>query len=294
MQWRRPGWWIAAAGLACVLAVAAVAWRAPAAALNLLSSVASRRVAEGQAYGPLPRQRFDLYRPSGTAPTSGWPLVVFFYGGAWNRGERAGYRFVGEALASRGIVAVVADYRLYPQARYPEFLRDGALALAHARRHIADWQVDGARVFVMGHSAGAYNAGMLALDGRWLAEQGLGGDALAGWIGLAGPYDFLPIRTLEVQPVFGHPNVPADSQPMVHATGSRRPALLVAALHDEIVNPLRNTRQMATRLAAGGATVTLREYPALDHMTLVGALAWPLQSLAPVLDDVTAFVAATR
>lgn len=276
--------------LAAGVALAGWVVHSPASALNALSALGSLRVAEGVAYGPLARQRYDLYRPDGVAPAQGWPLVVFFYGGSWNRGERADYRFVGEALASRGIVTMVADYRLYPEVRYPEFLRDGALALSHALGQASAWGADPKRVFVMGHSAGAYNAAMLALDARWLAERQHQPADLAGWIGLAGPYDFLPIRTPEVQPVFFHPDSPADSQPLVHAAGSRLPALLAAAQTDSFVNPERNTRQLAARLAAEGATVRLRDYPRVNHMSLVGALAAPLRGLAPVLDDVVAFV----
>ena len=66
-------------------------------------------------------------------------MVVFFYGGSWNHGERHDYRFVGEALAARGIVTVIPDYRLYPQVRYPDFLKDNAAAVAWALRQATIW-----------------------------------------------------------------------------------------------------------------------------------------------------------
>ena len=131
-------------------------------------------------------------------------MVVFYYGGSWNRGERAQYRFVGEALASRGILTLVADYRLYPEVRYPDFLRDSAAALSYGLDHAADWGGNPDKVYVMGHSAGAYNAAMMALDPRWLAAHGRSPQQLAGWIGLAGPYDFLPLTNLDAMPVFHH------------------------------------------------------------------------------------------
>ena len=149
-------------------------------------------------YGDQPRQKLDVYLP--TQPIAdqalaagGTPMVVFFYGGSWSSGDRADYRFVGEALASHGIVAVVADYRLSPDVRYPVFLQDSALAMRWAFDNAQKYGADPARLFVMGHSAGAYNAAMLALDKRWLGGVGLSPARLAGWIGLAGPYDFLPI-----------------------------------------------------------------------------------------------------
>lgn len=276
----------------------ALAWAAavPSQALNALASLGGARVDAGQAYGGGARQRFDLYRPDDPSarPPGGWPLVVFFYGGAWNRGERADYRFVGEALAARGVMVMVADYRLHPEVRYPDFLHDCARAVGHALGHAVAWGADPARVFVMGHSAGAYNAAMLALDARWLHAAGSAPDRLAGWIGLAGPYDFLPIRTPEVQAVFHHPDVPADSQPIRHvAAAPGRPCLLAAPEHDERVDPQRNTAQLAAALRAAGTAVVERRYARVSHETLVGAMAWPLRGLAPVLDDVADFVRAT-
>jgi acetyl esterase/lipase len=282
--------WPLAAVVAALLVAGVALFVAPGAVLNLTASFNSLRAAEGQAYGPLPRQRFDLYQPAGAAPAEGWPLVVFFYGGAWNRGERSDYRFVGEALASRGIVTMVADYRLHPEVTYPDFLHDCARALAFAFEHAPRWNADAQRVFVMGHSAGAYNAAMLALDARWLAPTGRKPGELAGWIGLAGPYDFLPIKTPEVQAVFHHPNVPRDSQPIRHVVGASVPALLIAGEADQRVNPLRNTVGLAHALRDAGAPVRLRQYPRMTHESVLGAIAGPLQRLAPVLDEVVEFV----
>jgi acetyl esterase/lipase len=273
-----------------LVALAALGASAPAATLNALAAVHSRQVAVGLAYGPLPRQRLDVYRPSAAAPAAGHPVVVFFYGGSWNHGERADYRFVGEALAARGVLTLVADYRLYPEVRYPDFLSDCALALAWGLHEAARLGGNPKQVFVMGHSAGAYNAAMLALDATRLAPTGHAPRELAGWIGLAGPYDFLPMSNLEARPVFFHPDYPPGTQPLDYASRDAPPGLLLAAAVDPLVNPQRNTVGLATRLRAVGAAVELRLYPRVNHMTLVGALAGPLTWLAPVLDDVVGFV----
>jgi acetyl esterase/lipase len=217
---------------------------------------------------------------------------VFFYGGSWNRGRRADYRFVGRALASRGIVVVIPDYRVYPQVRYPDFLRDGARAVAWTRREIGAHGGDPGRLFVAGHSAGAYNAAMLALDPRWLGEAGLSPAALAGLIGLAGPYDFLPIENRAVQPVFHHPATPPDSQPVRHARGFAKPVFLGTAASDPLVDPTRNTAQLARLLREAGTPVVERVYERANHATLVAAFAAPLRWVAPVLDDVASFVGA--
>jgi acetyl esterase/lipase len=276
--------------LAAVLLVAACS---PATVLNALAAHDTSMLTAGVAYGSGPRRKLDVYRPTGAAPAAGWPLAVFFYGGSWNSGSRGDYRFVGEALASRGIVALVADYRLYPEVRYPDFLADCAQALAYALDHARSLGGDPKRVFVVGHSAGGYNAAMLALDARWLHATGHEPAELAGWAGLAGAYDFFPSDNPDVRPVFHHPHYPRGGQPVEHAGAPALPAFLGAARTDSLVDPRRNTVGLATRLQAAGAPVTLRLYGRVGYTTLVGAFAAPLRFLAPVLDDLAKFVDTT-
>jgi acetyl esterase/lipase len=246
------------------------------------------------AYGPEPREKLDVYQPRATAhapaPRGGYPVVVFFYGGTWNSGERKEYRFIGEALAARGIVTMVADYRLYPQVRYPDFLTDCARAVAWARREAPRYGGDAARLYVMGYSSGAYNAAMIALDARWLAAESFAPSILAGWIGLAGPYDFLPMTNVNAQPVFNHPDYPAGSQPIDYVTKAAPRTFLGAPATDNVVDPARNTKQLADKLRAAGVSVTLSTYLRASHYTLIGAFARPLRTLEPVLEDVVAFV----
>lgn len=278
---------MAAIAVALALTTAACA---PTATLNALAPSGTHTRIADIAYGPLPRQKLDVYRPTSAAPAGGFPVAVFFYGGSWNRGERADYRFVGEALASRGVLTLVADYRLYPEVRYPAFLEDGAQAVALALRDAASWGGNAKRVFVVGHSAGAYNAAMLALDARWLKAVGRQPSELAGWVGLAGPYDFLPIINPDVRPVFFHPDVPNGTQPIDYAGASSPPAFIGAARSDNLVNPERNSVGLAARLQAAGRPVTLRLYDRVNHVTLAAAFSAPLRWLAPVLDDVAAFL----
>ena len=246
------------------------------------------------AYARGERGQLDVYTPRVTAdrvrPTHGWPLVVFFYGGSWNRGDRAQYRFVGEALAAGGIVAVIPDYRLYPEVRYPDFLKDNAAATGWALREAARLGADPRRVFVMGHSAGGYNAAMIAADSRWLTAVGQKPAQLAGWIGLAGAYEFLPVENPEVKPVFWHPDSPPESQPIRYVSASVPRTFLGAAPVDDLINPERNTRQMGTQLQSAGVPVIVQFYPRTNHMTLIGAFSAPLRFLAPVLDDVVQFI----
>ena len=263
--------------------------------LNAFASLRGHQADVGTPYGPLARQRFDLYRPAAVPGAGASPLVVFVYGGTWSSGDRADYRFAGEALAARGFTVMVVDYRLYPEVRYPDFLQDCARATGYALEHAAALGADPQRVFLYGHSAGAYNVAMLALDPRWLRAVGHAPGELAGWIGLAGPYDFLPIGDPQTRLVFEWPRTAPDTQPINHVGDLARalPAFLGAAADDRIVEPEKNTGPLASRLRASGASLEEKLYEHVNHATLIGALGFPLTSLAPVLEDTAAFIRAT-
>ena len=260
----------------------------PLALVNVVSPSGADRTTTSAAYGANPRYTLDIYRPESGAERA--PVIVFFYGGNWVSGERKDYAFVGHALAARGFVVVIPDYRLYPQVRYPDFLDDSARAVAWTERKIAAYGGDPKRIYLMGHSAGAYNAAMLALDPRWLRRQGSDPARLRGWIGMAGPYNFLPVQNPTTRPVFNYPDTPPDSQPLAHVHKGAPPALLIAANKDDLVDPQRNTGALANRLR--GAQVPVREiyYDRVNHNTLVATLSSTLRRLAPSLEAVTEFV----
>jgi acetyl esterase/lipase len=217
-------------------------------------------------------------------------VVVFLYGGSWQSGSKALYRFVGLSLASRGFIAVVPDYRVYPEVRYPAFLRDNALALAFVKRHAADWGGDPAHLFLVGHSAGAYNAAMLALDGRWLGEVGLDtGRDIAGVVGLAGPYDFLPLRDETLKIIFGPADQRPDTQPINHADGHAAPLLLLAGDRDSTVDPGNSTR-LAAAVRVEGGSVSVRICPGLGHVSMLTSMSGLFRRRGGVLDQVAAFV----
>jgi acetyl esterase/lipase len=256
--------------------------------VNAISPNGATKSTSGIPYAPGDRHTLDIYQPAAGIKQA--PVIVFFFGGNWVAGNRGDYAFVGQALAARGFVVVIPDYRLYPQVRYPDFLIESAQAVAWTRREIEAYGGDPEHMFVMGHSAGAYNAAMLALDTRWLEQQGVKPASLSGWIGLAGPYDFLPVENRITRPVFDFPDTPADSQPVNHAGAGAPPALLIAAKSDSVVNPARNTGGMARRLRAANVPVQEVYYDGVSHTTLVASLSTTLRRLAPTLDAVEAFV----
>ena len=260
----------------------------PVAIINALVPRGGYEVEKDVAYGPGERQRLDVYRPS--AAGARLPIVVFFYGGNWESGDKAMYLFAGEALASKGFVAVIADYRLYPEARYPAFLEDAARAVAWSAEHAETLGGDPRRLYLMGHSAGAYIAAMLTLDERWLEAEGLEPRrAVAGTVGLAGPYDFLPLRSATLKAIFGPEAQWPETQPINHVRGDAPPMLLVSGTEDTTVGPY-NSEHLAARVRREGGQVAERYYKGVGHAPLVGALAWPLRFTAPVLADAVQFM----
>jgi len=278
------------APLIAVLVIGIMGIYAPVFTINIFTPSSTYKIKKDIAYGPLTRQKLDIYIPKTVAPAGGWPVVVFFPGGSWVRGDRAIYRFVGEALASHGVLTLIADYRLYPDVRYPDFLIDCANALAFGMTEASKLGGNQKRLFVMGHSAGAYNAAMLALDPRWLKSTGHNLSELAGWIGLAGPYDFYPITDHDVRPVFFYPNYPAHSQPIEYVSTDNPPAFLGFATNDDLVNPTRNTLGLAKRLHDAGVPVSLHPYARVNHINLIGTFSHPIRWLAPALEDTLIFI----
>lgn len=238
-------------------------------------------------FDPAHRLELDVYRPADARHA---PVVVFFYGGSWQSGTRQWYRWAGEALARRGLVVVIPDYRKWPQVRMGGFMRDAAHAVAWTHAHAGDYGGDPDALFVMGHSAGAHLGALLATDGRWLRQVGMRTSQLSGFIGLAGPYDFLPLTDPDFIDMFGHdPAEQLASQPVHFVDGHEPPMLLLQGGSDDLVAP-RNASALgeAVRQAGGNATVDL--FPGVGHVALLLAMSRPLRGRAPVLQDVTAFI----
>lgn len=256
--------------------------------LNRLAPRDEVIVQEGLIYGPGPRHKLDVYIPAspGRSPA---PIVIFFHGGSWMSGERGIYRFLGAALAANGIVAVIPDYRLYPEVVFPAFVHDAADAVAWTRANACDFGGDPSHIFLMGHSAGAHMAMLVALDHSYLAARRLAPDMLAGVIGIAGPYDFLPLRDPLYMGIFGPARGWPTSQPINFVAGRAPPMLLATAQSDDLVRP-GNTYRLAAKLRSMGNEARVKVYARAGHITIIGAFASQLTAFGAVRDDVLRFI----
>ncbi|HEV7293344.1 MAG TPA: alpha/beta hydrolase [Devosia sp.] len=243
------------------------------------------KVGDGIAYADGPRHKLDIYAPEQRGDAA--PVVFFIYGGGWSRGERSDYQFAGRALASRGFVTVIADYRLVPEVTYPGFLEDSAKALRWVQDNIATYGGDPNRLFLAGHSAGAYNSVMLALDPSFLRDYGVT-LTIRGVAALSGPYDFYPFEYGEVTAAFGSAPNPQGTQPINLVTSDAPPMYLATGTTDPIVR-MQNTERFAQKLQQNGVWVTTRYYEGFGHMEPVIAMGAMWRWRMPVLDDMVAF-----
>lgn len=258
----------------------------PISVLNAVAPSDGYREAKNIPYGDGARRTLDVYTPTeGLGP---FPVVVFLYGGSWMSGRREDYAFVGESLTRLGYVVVLPDYRVHPDGRWPGFIEDTAAASAWAIRNVGSHGGDPRRVFLMGHSAGAYNVMMVAAAPQYLGQQGIERRAIAGVCGLAGPYDFLPLDSRITREVFGHVTPPETSQPVKVADAATPPALLLHGSADGTVYP-RNTTAMAARLRNLGVRVEEKLYPGVGHAEIVVGMSALSRDNPPVLTDFNRF-----
>ena len=238
-------------------------------------------------YAPDLGLSLDIYRPQTAAPQAA-PVVVFFYGGGWQRGSREQYRFVGRRLAGQGLLTIVADYRTWPRAGFPQFVDDGARAVAWAKAHAGAYGGDPRRLYIAGHSAGAQIAALLGTDARYLEHRGLRLDDLAGVIGLSGPYDFE--ISGQYRKVFGPPAQWPQAQAVNFVERDGPPFLLIHGDADTVVEA-RDSSELAAKLREHGREARLLLLPGAGHMAPLSGLYRDRRS-PEVVPAIVAFVKA--
>ena len=281
----RPIWVVAGLGLIALAAVTAACTGLSYGLANAPALFGPFKRTANLAYGEDPRQRLDVYTPANAVNR---PVVMFWYGGSWQRGQRSQYRFVGAALASRGFVTVLPDYRLYPAVKFPQLLDDGARALVWVQQHSQEFGGDPHRIVLMGHSAGAHMAAFLALDRERVLNAGGHPEWIVGLVGLSGPYALDPNSDI-LRTIFARPYTEADWQPVRFASAQAPPALLVHGLDDRVVSPA-HTEKLRAALIAHHVRVETGLYPGRGHVDTVAAFSLAARYRVPVLERTVRFI----
>lgn len=241
-------------------------------------------------YGEHPAQTLYVYRAKAAANDTEKPVLLFIHGGAWNSGYPGDYAFVGRNFAPRGFVVVKAGYRLVPDGKFPAMLEDGAAAVRWVHDNIGELGGDPQRIYLMGHSAGAYNAMMLGLDPQWLGREGLDGDVIKGVIGLSGPYDFDTKDRGSLEAAFGHWERPRATQPVNFARADAPPLLIATGDKDTTVRP-RNSESLARAMTEAGVPTEAVIFEGMNHIDPILTLAKPFARDSRVEDAIAAFLA---
>ena len=257
----------------------------PVGALNAVTSTAGLRVTRDLTYGPDLRNVLDVYAPQGARNA---PTLLFIHGGSWTSGNKDEYKFVGESFARAGYVTAVMSYRLAPQNRYPAYIQDAAQALAFLRKNAGTYGGDPNRLFVSGHSAGAFNAVEVTMNERWLREAGVPRDAIRAIVGIAGPYAY-DYRDFPSRNAFPEGSNPDVTMPDRHVRADPPPTLLVVAGNDRTVAPY-NAERLEAALRARGGQVTRTVLPGLDHYTVIGSVGRSLTFLGPTRQVILDFL----
>ena len=236
-------------------------------------------------YGQDPRQRLDVYSPR---HAQNRPVVIFWYGGSWVKGKKSDYRFVGTTLAEHGIVAVLPDYRLYPQVSFPAFDEDGARAVAWVEQHVQEFGGDPHRIVVMGHSAGGHTAAFLAFNHEFLRKFGADPNSIVGLVGLSGTYVLVPETPTE-RATFPPPYTEADWQPIRFVDAHSPPTLLLHGADDKEVLP-QEAIELRDAMLRDHVRVELDLYPHRGHGDTVASFAPVARWRTPALQDTLTFI----
>lgn len=239
-------------------------------------------------YGSFDLNRLDIYTPSQSDKNR--PVIIFFYGGCWGgcyTGFKEDYLFVAQALTNQGYVAVLADYRRYPAVKFPEIIDDARKATEWVKQNIESYVGKTESIFLMGHSAGAHLAAMLTLNETYLSKKTT--VVIKGFIGLAGPYDFLPFTEPYQKAVFAPKELYSQSQPINFVDGTEVPLLLLYGNDDETVKP-GNIINLAEKVKRLGGSVETHYYDGLDHVDILGSLSIPLRNRDTVMLDMVDFI----
>ena len=225
---------------------------------------------QGEAADP-EKQKLDIYRPRGAANR---PVLVFYHGGAWVRGDRSQYPFLGSRFAREGYLVVVPSYRLAPKHPHPAQIEDAAAALAWVVRHIAQYGGDPRRITLAGHSAGGHLASLLVTNGQWLKARGLDATAVRAVAALSAPLDLAPLAGSSSR-VFGNdPAVLRAASPQQHVRAALPRFLVTYCQWDYPALP-QQAEAFYAALRAAGAPARLVYVPGENHISEITSVTKP-------------------
>jgi acetyl esterase/lipase len=218
------------------------------------------------------KDRLDVYAPAGA---KGARVVVSIHGGALREGDKSQQGYVGQLLAKAGFVAVIINYRLSPGVAHPAHVEDAAHAVAWARTHAAEYGGDPQKLFVIGHSAGAYLAALLALDPKYLAAYQMSAKDLKGVVPVSAFFyvDRPGVAPDRPKDVWGTDAAAwKAASPAAYLRKDAPPMLLLYADGDADWRRQQQTDFQADMKKAGASSLETRMITGRDHSSIWGRM----------------------
>ena len=218
---------------------------------------------------PHDKDKLDVLMPVGATNA---PVIVFFHGGALQSGNKRTGALLASTLVAQGIGVVTANYRLSPGVMHPAHMEDATAAFVWTKRHISEYGGDPERVFVGGHSAGAYLAALMSLDPSYLKAQGMALSAIRGAVPVS-PFLYVE-ETARDRPktVWGTDETAWLKASVTPYIGAGKPPMrLIYADGDEDWRRAQNER-LKTELSNAGSQVDTVEIADRTHGSIMSKM----------------------
>jgi len=200
-------------------------------------------------YSSTSAQMLDIHLPE----AEHFPVFIYFHGGGLEAGDKSSEKVLFDYLTAKGVAVVTANYRMYPDAQYPDFLVDAASTVAWVFQNIARYgSAEG--IYVGGSSAGGFIAQMLCFDASWLAVHGIKPLDIAGYVHDAGQptchFNVLRERGIDTRRV-----IIDESAPLYHIAADKQfPPMLILSSDDDIPGRLEQNKLLVATMKHFGYT----------------------------------------
>lgn len=265
-----------------MVAATALAACAPVSILNGITPSSTFDRAKNVSFGEGERDKLDIYRAE--TPKENAPVLMFVHGGSWDSGSKGIYKFLAEGFTQSGYDMVVPNYRIYPDAKFPNFLEDNAKAVAFTAETFP-----GRKIVLIGHSAGAYNVLMLGLRDEYLSGAGVNRcETVAGVVGLAAPTGIVPLESARLIEIFPDRFTAADA--VLNNVNAPAPAIFLGHGESDTTVYPKNSTALAEKVTARGGSAQVEIYPGQSHTDVVKVLSRHFDNDTTLKADIVEFI----
>lgn len=230
-------------------------------------------------YGTSPREAIDLVLPPGPGPH---PVQLYIHGGYWMSRSKSDQTFLARPFVEAGAAFGLIEYNLIPDVRMNDIVAQCRAAVAWVHQHAADYNLDPARIYVSGHSAGGHLTAMLSLT-DWLAYPGLPADAMKGGCAISGIYELHPIQLSYMQDTLGFTDEDLAENSPIRVEDVPKTDIIVAVGGAETDEFRRQSKDFTDDWNAKGGACTYLERLGCNHFTILSDLSDPESAMVKAM-----------